>query len=316
MKRATILAAILVTSAFGDDLPAGVLLLSRVKIHIKQELQRLAAISCLESVQRGLQPPKGKMRPLDTIRLEVLTNGDKELFASPGDRKFSEKHPLSFAGGGTLGDSLFGPYLKQIVTTESVSVEYKGEEEIGGRRLARYDYQVPPFLSGQNISIPEGSGRVGLHGSFWADPQIYDLARLELHADNIPPGLPVTDMTTRIDYARSTLSNDLVVLLPQAADSRLVKQSGEISDNRIEFTHCRRFGAESTIDFNAPDSPEPTPRFGTAAIDDTLRPLPAGLQVTVKLRNRISAEMAVGTLIDGVVASNVTLKHAEIIPVN
>src|SRR5690348_5453492 len=139
MNRAAIIGAVLIVAAtaLADDLPAGVLLLSGVKIHIKQELRRLDAVSCLETVERGVQSPNGKMRPLDTIRLEVLTNGIKELFASPGDRNFSEKHPLSFAGGGTLGDGLFGPYLKQIVTSESLSVQYKGEEEIGGRRLAR-----------------------------------------------------------------------------------------------------------------------------------------------------------------------------------
>src|SRR5690348_15603568 len=105
MNRAAIIGAVLiVATATADDLPAGVLLLSRIKIHIKQELQRLAATSCLETVQREVQSPKGRMRPLDTIRLEVLTDGKKELFASPGDRKFSENHPLSFAGGGTLGD--------------------------------------------------------------------------------------------------------------------------------------------------------------------------------------------------------------------
>ena len=59
-----------------------------------------------------VQQSKGKMRPLDTIRLEVLTNGDQELFASPGDRKFSEQHPLTYAGSGMLGNGLFGPYLK------------------------------------------------------------------------------------------------------------------------------------------------------------------------------------------------------------
>lgn len=45
-----------------------------------------------------------KMHPLDTIRLEVLTNGDQELFASPGDRKFSEQQPLTYAGSGMLGN--------------------------------------------------------------------------------------------------------------------------------------------------------------------------------------------------------------------
>ena len=104
MKRATFTLAglIFVWTGVAQDLPPGVLLLSRVKTHINEELHRLTTISCLQTVQREHQAPKGKMRPLDTIRLEVLTNGDKELFASPGDRKFSENHPMSYAGSGTL----------------------------------------------------------------------------------------------------------------------------------------------------------------------------------------------------------------------
>ena len=155
---------------------------------------------------------------------------------------------------------------------------------------------------------------MGLHGSFWVDPQTYDVVRLELAADDFPPTLPVTQMTTRIDYARTLLGGDLVVLLPEAADSRLVKQSGEISHNRIEFTQCRVFGAESTISFNPSESAEQTPGFGTASVNDTLRPLPGGLPVTVKLRSRISADMTVGTLIDGTVAGDVKVKHAVVIP--
>ena len=61
-------------------------------------------------MQREFQPARGKMRPLGTVRLEVLTNGDKELFASPGDRKFSEEHPISYAGGGAFGNGYFALY--------------------------------------------------------------------------------------------------------------------------------------------------------------------------------------------------------------
>jgi hypothetical protein len=118
-------------------------------------------------------------------------------------------------------------------------------------------------------------------------------------------------MTQSIDYARTRLGDDLVVLLPETADIRLVKYSGEISHNRVQFTHCRVFGAESTIDFTALDSVDQTPGFGVASLDDTLRPLPGGLQIAVKLRNRISGDMAVGTLIDGTVAGDVVAKHAR-----
>src|ERR1700680_4369505 len=86
---------ILAAAAFAQDLPPEVLLLSRVRRHIKEELQRLPNISCLETVQREHKPARGKVEPLDTVRLEVLTNGHKELFASPGDRNLWVQHPIS-----------------------------------------------------------------------------------------------------------------------------------------------------------------------------------------------------------------------------
>jgi hypothetical protein len=94
----------------------------------------------------------------------------------------------------------------------------------------------------------------------------------------------------------------------------LVKYSGEINHNQVQFTHCRVFGAESTIDFSASDSVDQTPGFGVASLDDTLRPLPGGLQIGVKLRSRITGDMAVGTLIDGTVAGDVAAKHEVVIP--
>jgi len=316
MRRATLtLAGLIFTGAvIAQDLPPGVLLLSRAKNHLNQELQRLGTITCLETVEREHQAAKGKMRPLDSVRLEVLTNGDKELFASLGGRKFSENHPISYAGSGALGDGLFGPYLKDILLSGSVASQYKGEQEIGGQRLARYEYQIPLLISGQMIRTSEGSGKVGIHGSYWVDPQTYDVQRLEMNADEFPPTLPVTEMTTSINYVRTRLGNDLVVLLPQTADFRLAMHSGEINHNRIEFTHCRVFGAASTIDFNAPDSAEQAFRFGATSVDETLRSLPGGLQIAVKLSSRISGDMAVGTLIDGRVAGNVGGKHAVVIP--
>jgi hypothetical protein len=94
---------------------------------------------------------------LDTVRLEVLTDGHKELFASPGDRKFSEQHPISYAGSGVLGTGFFGPYLNDIVVNGNSSYEYKGEEMIGGHRLARWDYRLL-WCGPSRRFPPEGSG--------------------------------------------------------------------------------------------------------------------------------------------------------------
>ncbi len=294
------------------DLPPGVLLLSRVEHHIQDEYQRLAAVSCLETAQRQMQRPNGRMQPLDTVRLEVLTNGDREFFASPGDRKFSEQQPVSYIGSGMVGNGLFGTYLKNILLNGYATTKYKGEEDLDGGKRARYDYQLAPVFSGQSIHIPEGSGDVGLHGSFWVDPATYDVVRVDLNADHIPPTLPISELVTSIRYARTILGGRLEVLLPESADVRMVKNSGEISVNQIQFTQCQVFGAESKIDFGV-DANQPA-RFGAITLDDSLRPLPAGLRIAVKLKTPISDETTVGTLIDGVVAGDVKDKHLLVIP--
>jgi len=255
------------------------------------------------------------MRPLDTVCLEVLTDGSKELFASPGDRKFREQPPISYVGSGLLGNGIFGLYLHDIVLADNVTHEYKGESEVGGRRFARFDYRVPRMWSGQTIRTEEGSGVVSLEGSYWADLETYDVVRLQLNAADFPPTLPVAEMTTSIDYAQTRLRHGLVALLPQSAEVRLVKSSGEVRHNRIGFTQCREFGAESTIDFGSSESAERSPRFSVASVDDVMRSLPGGLHIAVKLRSQISDRMAVGALIDGVIATNVTArKGAVLIP--
>src|ERR1035437_5770774 len=84
-------------------LPPGVLLLARVKAHMREELARLPNCSCLETVRRDHQPAGGVMRPLDIVRLEVLYSDHRELYASPGERGFVENQPIDFVGSGTIG---------------------------------------------------------------------------------------------------------------------------------------------------------------------------------------------------------------------
>ena len=319
MRCGILIAAAMVMAASADaqdqDLfPPGVLLLSRVQRHAKEEIARLPNISCLETLQREHQAPGGKLRPLDTVRLEVLSNGSHELYAAPGERKFSEGHPVRYVASGVIGDGFFGLFLKEVLVNGTVSYEYKGEEDAGGRRLARYDFRLPVNLSGHNIQLPEGVGRVGMRGSFWADPKTYDVVRLEMNAIDFPPSLPLIDATTVINYARVNLGEEHGTLLPVSGDFRMTRFSGEFDHNHIEFTHCRLFGAQSTISFGAPDAVSEEPaRFGASSNDDTLRPLPPGLEIAVRLESRISPEDAVGTAIEGTVVANAPARGAAVV---
>jgi hypothetical protein len=297
--------------AMAQDLSPEVLLHSKVKNHVLEELQRLPNISCLETVQREVQPPGGALRPVGTVRLEVLASGQKESFSFPGERKFSEQHPATYAAGGMFGDGLFGHYLKNILSGNA-SYQYKGEEEIAGRRLARFDYRLPVLSSTQTITVPEGSGKVGFHGSYWVDPQSFDVIRLELNADDIPPTLPIAEMAIGINYARTSLSGTLAALLPESADIRLVKYSGEIKHNRAQFTNCRVFAAESTISFDESKPTPDKPRPAVASAGNSLPTLPGGLEIAVKLRTPISSETAVGASIDAVIAGKVRVRNGQV----
>jgi hypothetical protein len=243
-----------------------------------------------------------------------LANGSKELYAAPGERRFSEEHPIRYVGSGVIGDGFFGMFLREILVDGSVSYDYKGEEDVGGRHLARYDYRLPLMASGHIFNLQEGSGRVGMRGSFWADPQTLDVVRLEMNAEDFPPTLPLAEALTVVNYAPTSLGGNQVALLPESGEFYMTRFSGEVDHNHIEFTHCRLYGAQSTISF-APTggSPEETARFGVSSNDDTLRPLPAGLQIAVRLNSKLSENTPVGALIEGTVAGNVTLKGKLIV---
>ena len=293
-----------------SGLPPGILLLARVKAHTRQELGRLPNISCLETVRREHKPAAGKLRPLDVVRLEVLYSEGKELYAAPGERHFTDARPSSFAGSGTIGDGYFALYLSDITSEGRVSYEYKGEEDLDGRRLARFDYRIPVSLSGQVINMVEGSGFVGSTGSFWADPATFDIVRLEVHAAEIPPTLPVAESVHVVDYVRTTLG-DSQFLLPGIATTRLVKLTGEESFNRMEFTQCHLFGAESSINFGMK---EERPQFATTAASETeLQPLPS-LDIALRLATPVTSETGVGALLEATVEGNVRHKGAILIP--
>ena len=156
-------------AAPSQDLPPGTILLARVQAHLRQELAHLADCSCLETVRREYRPTGGRMRPLDTIRLEVLSTGGREMFASPGDRKFKEGHPARFTASGVIGDGFFALLLGDIAAQHGPTFEFRGVEDLDGRRLARFDYRLPPMISGHSMSVNGISATIGAKGSFWAD---------------------------------------------------------------------------------------------------------------------------------------------------
>uniref|UniRef100_Q01UR7 Uncharacterized protein n=1 Tax=Solibacter usitatus (strain Ellin6076) TaxID=234267 RepID=Q01UR7_SOLUE len=311
MRVAILIAGTVLTLTAQSDLPPGILLLARVKAHTRMELKRLPNCSCLETVHREITSTGRKLRPLDVVRLEVLYSEGKEMYAPPGDRRFAAEHPSAFAGGGMIGDGYFALYLSDLTGEGRVSYEYKGEEEVQGRRLARYDFRLPAMMSGHTIHMIEGTGTVGSSGSFWADPATYDIVRLEFQATEIPPFLPLAESSHSVEYQRTKLGEN-EFLLPRTASTRMIRLDGEESLNRMEFSQCHLYGAESSISFGMK---EEVPRFATTMASETeLKPLQSELEITTRLSRPITLENAVGSLIEATVSGNVPRKGKVLIP--
>jgi hypothetical protein len=168
------------------------------------------------------------------------------------------------------------------------------------------------------ISIPGGLGAVGLEGSFWVNPQSLDLIRMDTRAIDIPPYLPLAEDNSEVYFARTQIG-ELTALLAQQADLRMLETRGVEKYDRIEFTHCRAFSAQSAIHFGSEPhhAAEPVPAdnlktlSAAGAVDEAV---PPSLLITVLLTKPITDKDAVGESIEARVSGDVVQKGKIVIP--
>jgi hypothetical protein len=247
--------------------------------------------------------------PLDRVVLQILFSGDKELFAAPGDTRW-EADPMAFLASGLMGNGLFAVDLKVVFLNNQCIISYKGEESHAGRHQARYEFYSSSMMSGYTVHTAGASGAVAIRGSFWADPETFDLLRMEFHAEEIPPAVSYSAVTTSIDYDRVRIGEG-DVLLPQAADLRTTDLSGEQKWNHIEFTHCQGFHTDSALRFGAEDvAPAPAVAPAPPVEEATL---PPGLRIAIALSAPLGDRTPVGSLVEGKVAGSVMQKGKVLI---
>jgi hypothetical protein len=293
----------------GSDRWEEVILLQKVKRHLAEETKQLPNYTCLQTVERFRQAggKKGEMRA-DTVVLEVMNTGKQELFASPGSRAFSADNPTRLTAGGLTGTGSFGMFLRTLFVNDHGTFQYRGEEQFRGRRAIRWDYRVSRMWSGFAIRFQYAHGVVGMKGSFTVDPETLDLLWLSVHADDIPPNLPLLAAVQWMEYAPMRIG-DRTVTLPQSGAMEFAEPSGEVSRNFFEFTHCRSFRAESTISFTPPADAG----SGPAEPAKEISPVGPGLTVTVELAAPLTSANTVGSVIAGRAAADVQERRKTII---
>ena len=85
--------------------PEDATLLQRIRAHMMETLASQPNYTCLETTARFDRLPgrRAKMKPFDTVRLEMAYTNHHEWYGSPGDRSFSKDDPVAFVGSGMIG---------------------------------------------------------------------------------------------------------------------------------------------------------------------------------------------------------------------
>jgi hypothetical protein len=109
------------------------------------------------------------------------------------------------------------------------------------------------------------------------------------------------------------------VLLAQQADLHMLDATGVEDFDRLEFTHCHAYSAESVIRFDKDpqEPPKALPAISPpipSVPDRVSQSVPALLLITVQLTTSISDKDTVGTLIEGRVSGDVLCKGKILIP--
>lgn len=286
-----------------------VVLLQKVKRHIAAEVKRLPDYTCLQTAARYRKKAgvREEERLVDTVVLEVLNAGEKELYAAPGARAFEAESPAQLAAGGMSGTGSFGLFLKGLFVNDVGTFQYQGEGQFRGKRTLRWDYRVARMVSGFNIHLAYSHGNVGMRGTLMVDPETLDLVYLSVLADDIPPNLQLASATQTIEYATARIG-DRDVMLPQTGSLKMITESGEQSRNVVEFTHCQSFRVESKLSFGTTDE-----AASKAAAPEAARALAAGLTVPIGLAEAVTDKMTVGALIEGRVTEAVREKAKVVI---
>jgi hypothetical protein len=167
-------------------------------------------------------------------------------------------------GGGAVSTGEFGSLMREIFDSKSeADFGWDHWATLRGRRMAVFNYAIDSGHSNWSIDYaasPGDSQRIitAYRGLIYADENTGEIARIKFIATNIPAGFPVTEATEVLDYDLVSISGQQYVC-PLMARLEM-KAAGQKTKNEIEFRDYRKFGVDTTIQYDMnPQAPPPAP---------------------------------------------------------
>lgn len=233
-------------------------MLGKVKARAAENLRRLPNYTCTETIDRSLRlGRKAKLRPEDTVRLNVAYVEGKELFGRPGDRRIDQSD-IGRLVDKPIGNGQFALFVKSIFLGQRGTFGFSVKTKLEGKQAFRFDYTIPLVQSGLRIQSAVGEAIVGYSGSFWVARDTLDLMRLIVSGDDLPPQIKMASDVTTIDYGPVSIGGT-IFLLPLRSTWETKDVFGSEARNILTFENCHEFIGESVLKFGDTE-PSPAPR--------------------------------------------------------
>jgi hypothetical protein len=157
--------------------------------------------------------------------------------------------------GGASSSGEFGSIMKGIFApVAAAEFHWQTLFTLRGQKMHVYAYTVTAANSDYHIVVP-GMAKdlvTAYHGLVFIDDHRHFIHRITLHADGIPPGFPVQDVSLMLDYDFTRIG-DSDYLLPLNFELR--SREGRVQvKNDVDYDNYRKFTADSSVRFgDAPD---------------------------------------------------------------
>jgi hypothetical protein len=318
----------------GQQAPDQETVLQQTRERLLEDLARLPHYTCVQSITRKYFAAPSRKRESqctdliaahdarthemtleawDRLRLDVAIAERGNVFSWVGAPRFEEGALEKLAGHGPLGSGDFGVFLGEIFQRGIVSSRGdEPDEPQEGRRLLKFSYEVPIGRSKYQIHMNTGWVLTGYSGTFRLDAGKTDLDRLAVRTAELPPGGPICQATSEVEYGR-TLIHDRMILIPRETRLRTINSDGGETLSVTTYSSCREYASKSRMLLEAPPSSAVT---GVKAPPVPLGSLPEGLHFETRITTPIDSDTAsAGDPIEAVLRSPMRDKeHAVVAP--
>jgi hypothetical protein len=191
-------------------------------------------------------------RALDTVSADVVSEGGKESYKNILVNGKAPKEAVEKTGSWSTGE--FSSVLLDVLSpgTEA-DFHNRRSTSIVNRGAWRYDFSVEQANSHWHVYSSAESYKPEYTGAMWIDKENSRVLRIELSARNMPRAFPLDTVESAVDYDY-VLIGDSKFLLPVHSEALSCERGTSFcTRNVIDFRNYKKFGADTSITFDAPE---------------------------------------------------------------